>query len=135
MGNKLNLDKKVRAFHNLRLSMMRAVANNSMNFFKVKNFDAQGFIGAPGHVDRWAPRKSPRDNEGRKILVKTGAGRQSIRVVYVTVQRAIIRAEVPYMNYHNEGTPDMPKRQFMGNSEALNAENMRIITRYMKRIL
>lgn len=140
--NKLRLEEKLRRFQVAKASMMKAIANNSVNFFKIKTFNAQGWIPSAGVVSRWKPRKTPdKTKRGkvakkqRKILVKTGHGRQSIHVAYVNIHVAVIRAEAYYMQYHNEGTPKMPKRQFMGDSDALYAENMKIVKRHMRGIL
>jgi len=128
---KIDLKAKLQKFYRARQSALRAIANNSVNFFKVNVFEAQGFIDVT--VSRWAPKKKPEPS--RKILVKTGHGRQSIHVKSIIGTKITIEAEAYYMKYHNEGTKNLPKRQFMGNSDTLNKQNIRIFKQKMKRVL
>lgn len=108
------------------------MANNAVNHFKVDNFNAQGFIDET--VDRWAPRKSKRDNAGRRLLVKTGRGRESIKVLSRTKNSRKIGTLVPYMAYHNQGIPGrLPKRQIIGNSKVLERKNYRVLENVLKK--
>lgn len=109
------------------MQLMRLLANNSVNFFKVTVFDAQGWIS--GGTNRWVDRKKP--DPGRKLLVKTGIGRQSIQIQKIGLDYAIIEAAAPYMKYHNEGTKNIPQRKFMGESATLNRANNMIIKKFM----
>lgn len=133
MGNKLGLDKKFQRFLSRKDSILRAIGNNSVNFFKVEVFDAQAWLNWP--VQRWKPRKDQSDRPSRRILVDTGAGRQSIHIAQISQNSVTIRAEAEYMRYHNTGTPNMPKRQFMGDSKILNKQNQAILAKQMRGIL
>lgn len=115
---------------------MRAIGNNSVNFFKITIFEAQGWIFSGG-VKRWDKRKGVSNDarEGRKILVDTGAGRQSIHIYKLTSSSVTIRAEQDYMRFHNEGTPKMAQRKFIGHSVALDKQNIVILTNRLKGVL
>lgn len=110
-------------------ALLDQMANNAVNQFKVDNFEAQGFI--DDGVKRWAGRKSPKDNKGRKILVKTGRGRNSIKVLSRNGMTRKIGTLVPYMAFHNSGTSRLPKRQFIGKSRRLDRKNTRLLDRYL----
>lgn len=75
---------------------------------------------------------------GRAILVKSGLLRRSIIVRNQGLFRAVISSNLPYAAVHNDGLRSgrgkgfiMPKRQFIGNSSALNRK---IITKFQSRI-
>jgi phage gpG-like protein len=107
------------------------MANNAVNHFKVDNFNAEGFIDES--VERWKPRKSKRDNAGRRLLVKTGRGRESIKLLYRYGNVRKIGTLVPYMKYHNEGTNRLPRRQFIGNSRVLERRNALVVDRWLRK--
>lgn len=118
------------------MEAMRAIGNNSVNFYKVTIFNAQGWIFSGG-VNRWKKRKPvPNDKRsGRKILVDTGHGRQSIHLASITPNSVVIRAEAEYMRYHNEGTRKLPQRKFMGHSVKLDKQNITILVRKLRGVL
>lgn len=126
--DRLGLEKKLRDFPKIKSEIMRAIANNSVNFFKVTNFDADAFVDQPSQA--WAPRKNNSD-PGRRLLVKTGRGRASIHTKTISANKITIVCDTPYMNFHNEGTGILPKRQFMGESKVLNQQNMGILQSYL----
>jgi phage gpG-like protein len=104
------------------------VARNSERFFG-DNFRRQGFLDAT--LEKWRQRK--REDAGRAILVKSGALRRSIFIEVAS--RGLIRlaSNLPYSSVHNEGTAKMPQRKFMGQSKALDQENIKIIMDISKR--
>lgn len=130
--DKLGFGNKIKAFASAKKRIMRAVAQNSLTFFKVKSFDDQGFTDRT--LSRWAPRKENRDSD-RKLLVDSSAGRSSIHIAKQTDEMALIAAEAEYMRFHNEGTKKLPKRKFMGDSKVLDAQNKKIIGREMRGVL
>jgi phage gpG-like protein len=108
------------------------MANNAVNHFKVDNFNAEGFIDES--VERWQPRKSKRDNAGRRLMVKTGRLRESIKVLSRYGNSRKIGTLVPYAPYHNYGIPGrLPKRQMIGNSRVLERKNFLVLQNYLKR--
>jgi len=115
--NKLNTHRTLRNYRRLKLVAMRKIAKNSVNFFKDDVFEAQGFI--DNSVKRWVPSKKSRG----KTLIKTGRGRNSIRESSVTEKKIRIRANAPYINFHQTGTRTLAKRKFMGKSNRLDAQN------------
>lgn len=124
MGNKLGLDKQVQLIKRHKLNLMRIAAKASVNFFKNDNFNAQGFI--DNGVEKWEPRKS---GGTRKILVKTGRGRASIREERVTDQSATITV-VDYMAKHNEGQGQV-QRKFAGTSKSLDKRVLKEFDQYV----
>lgn len=93
-----------------KLQELPVILGEEVVNFSHENFDKQAWQGE--NDQPWAKRKNPtkwgkKDEENRAILVKTGAGRRSVRVVRVEKYKIIIGAggEVaPYMKVHNYGS-------------------------------
>lgn len=95
------------------ITMMGVEAKN----FFIENFDKQGFDNEG--VDAWEKRVDD-EEPGRKILIKTGDLRRSIKVTNQTTDSVTIGAvDNDYAKYINEGTEKMVARPFMGNSQNL----------------
>lgn len=117
--NKIKRDKN---------QLLREIGNNGVTMFKGNNFEAQGFI--DNNLSRWKKKKKP---DGRKVLVgKTTMLRNTINYKAKT-NRVEFGTLVPYGRRHNEGLKGMPKRQFMGESAALNKINGRTIGMFLKK--
>jgi len=130
--SKFKFDKKASNFRSSKSKLLETLANNAINQFKVKNFDAQGFVDTT--VQKWAPRKNDKD-PSRKILVKTGRLRQSITVVGRTNDSVKVGTAVTYAQYINNGTEHMKARKFIGKSDVLDRKNKSIINKYVKGVL
>jgi phage gpG-like protein len=68
----------------------------------------------------------------RKILVNSGALRNSFYVSYKSWKKIVISSSVDYASIHNSGI-GVPKRQFLGNSEKNLKDIKRIILKYIKK--
>lgn len=130
--SKFRFNQLANSFKAALPGLLDRMANNAVNHFKIVNFDSQAFVDdAP---QRWAPRKSKRDNAGRRLLVKTGRMRESIKVLSSIGNTRKIGTLVPYSKYHNDGVPGrLPKRQFIGNSRRLERKNAKLIQDYLRR--
>lgn len=104
--------------------LLIVLGNNAVNYFKIDTFNKQAFDG-----DKWKELKKPTD---RRKLVKTGRMRQSIRVLKRSSRYIQVGTDVPYAQYHNEGSKYIPKRQFIGKSRQLNRINEKTINRFVK---
>lgn len=121
--NKLHTKSKLKSLERMKDKAMKKIANQSVNFFKVDNFEASGFIDQT--VKRWDSRKKSRPG---RLLVKTGKGRQSIRTYGVNAKKITIKAGAKYMKFHNDGIPGrLPQRKFMGNSKKLDKKNIDLL--------
>jgi len=137
------------------------IAETSKNHF-VEGFRKGGYQTDESRTG-WKPRKSA--DTGRAILVKTGALRRDLDVLSISKDTVVIGTKrIPYAGVHNEGGRvserrpvrrkalkmniggkiifrksaaafDMPKREFLGHSSDLNAKNIVIIKKFMKRVL
>ena len=125
--------------------MPRELGAKSVTFFK-GSFRRKGWLDKT--LDKWKKRKheGPRD-KNRAILIKRGHLRNSIRIMSADRHSVVIGSNLPYATIHNYGesgtatvrshtrrTPsggtttvrahtrafEMPQRQFMGESEALD---------------
>lgn len=84
------------------------LGEEAVNFFH-SNFDKQAWQGNPEQA--WAKRKNPtkwgkKEDDGRAILIQSGAGKRSVKVGKIEKYKVFIEAggEVaPYMKVHNEG--------------------------------
>jgi phage gpG-like protein len=132
--SKFQFDKKAQKFRSQKSRILEVMANNAINFFKVEVFDKQGFIDKK--LEPWKPRKAKsKRNAGRKILVDTGRLRQSITVIERNAEMVKVGTNVPYAEYHNKGTENLPQRQFIGISEKLNRINKKTLALYSDKIL
>jgi phage gpG-like protein len=87
----------VQKLEQLKADLPKLVGNEMVNY-ALDNMNAESFDGK-----KWKKRKpgAPR-NEGRKLLVDTGAGRRSIKVQRADQDRVDLTAN-EYMQAHNEG--------------------------------
>lgn len=129
--DKLGFGMRLRRMQLAKREIMNEIAHNSLEFFKVKSFDNEGFTDKT--LERWPARKD--GDTSRRLLVKTGRGRASIHIQSVNADSAKLVAEAEYMRYHNEGTKTIPKREFMGDSQTLNGQNKKIIDKHINRVL
>lgn len=129
MSKGIQLGKVRRRLTESKRKVLKEVANNSVNFFKVKVFDAQGFIDKS--VNKWDEVKG---KKGGKILVKSGNMRQSGKTIFVNSKKARIGFTAHYSSYHNEGAGNLKKRQIIGDSEQLDKENKKIIDSFIETI-
>lgn len=92
------------------------------------NFDKESFDG-----NSWQPRKNNYQS-GRKLLVKSGDLRRSIRIRKVSKKIISLATNVPYAQVHNEGLKagrgagfEMPKRTFFDIDEKTKNEINKMI--------
>lgn len=119
-----------KGFAKSKSGMFNVIIRNSVAHYE------KGFLKGGGQTDRskggWAKRKSNRDST-RPILVDTTRLKKSIRILSKrssgSMPRAVIGTRVPYGGFHNEGTGNLPVREFIGDSRALNKKVEAIITR------
>jgi phage gpG-like protein len=118
------------------------IGQNSKQFFR-SNFDREGFTDAA--FEKWKPRKAKgKRAERHKILNKSGALKNSIGIWLTSTSslEVVISSNLVYSAIHNEGLAGsawgspfvMSKRQFIGDSVKLDAQNMRIIERKIDNI-
>ena len=106
----------------------KMVGTLAVNQFKT------GFTTGGGKTDAsvggWKRRKNNSD-PGRATLVKSGNLRRSIRIGSSNPDHVKIVANMHYASYHNEGTRNLPKRNFIGDSRVLDRRIELGITRIM----
>lgn len=110
-------------------SLLVALGNNAVNYFKVDVFDNQAWEGKA-----WKKRKI--EDPSRKILVGIGGAgrmRESIRVIKRGSGYIQVGTDVPYAQYHNQGTDRLPKRQFIGKAKKISEYNERSIQIALKK--
>lgn len=108
----------------------REVGNEALLFFLNLFKQEESPEGQP-----WQQRKVDGDgarSSRRSLLVQSGRLRKSIRLTKVTSNSVTIGSNVPYGKYHNEGTKNIPQRQFIGKSTALNRRLQRMIKANMR---
>lgn len=117
--SKFRFDRKAQKFRSRKSAILEKMANNAVNYFKVDAFDSRSFDGVP-----WAPNQK---QDGRQQLVKTGRLRQSITILRRTNDSRVVGSNVPYAQYHNNGTSHLPKRQFIGAAKVLESQNRKYL--------
>ncbi len=143
-------------------TLPRRLANEAVNFSK-ERFRENNWV--DNTTQPWKQRKPIRGESTRRrsrnILISSGRLRRSIRVVSVSRDRAVIGTDVPYATAHNygyrgrvtqrvrsherKGRPvrahnrtikqNIPQRQFIGESAALNRRLVRMIQADIIRII
>lgn len=101
------------------------MANEAVNYFKIDVFEQQGIDG-----NRWKDRKD--NDSSRKLLVKTGHMRQSIRVMRKGANYRQVGTDIPYAQYHNKGTNHIPQRKFIGESKELSRRLKKHVFQFVK---
>jgi phage gpG-like protein len=66
------------------------------------NYSLDAFKNEAWEGKAWQKRKSKKD-ANRNLLVKSGRGRRSIRIIRTTENSVTIGSDVPYMRVHNNG--------------------------------
>lgn len=89
-----------------------------------KAFGSKSFDGK-----KW-PDSKEHNND---LLIKTGRLKKSIKYS-VTGNTVKVISDVPYAIYHNEGTKNLPKRQFVGNSIEVDKQTIKTIQDKIKNI-
>lgn len=134
IGPGFEFDKTLANYKRFQETAPKIIAEQSKNHF------LEGFRKGGGQTDAsksgWEPRKkTAKRNEGRGILIDTGALRRSIRVIKASFKEIIISTErVKYAERHNEGLKGMPQREFMGDSKDLNRKNKNSLVNLLKRV-
>ena len=135
--------KKIGSFGIDKLKTVLNTFNNKVPKIianEVKNHFLEGFRqgGKQTNESRggWTARSTrARRNQGRALLVDTGALRGDILTRQVSPRRIVVGTRnVPYSVYINEGTDKMPKREFIGESTALELKIKRIIEKGLENI-
>lgn len=105
------------------------IADEVQKQFK-KNFDDEGFFGNPWkEVERrdpstYAYKYGTTASQTNPILTKSTALRKSIKVIKATWNEIVLGtvgdSVNKYADVHNEGTDNIPQRQFIGDSAKLD---------------
>lgn len=113
-------------------TLPRRLANMAKNHF-LKGFRRGGRM-TNASRSGWAKRKGKKDSS-RAILVKTGQLRNDIDVRFVSSNRAIVGTQaVKYAPFLNEGTSNMPAREFIGESTLLNKKILEEIEKTIREV-
>jgi hypothetical protein len=138
VSGKFEFSRNRKDFEQFKRTAPKIIANNSLNHF------LQGFRQGGGKTDagRWQPRKpSTRRNEGRSLLVDTGALRRDVQVLKAFWNQIVLGTRnIPYAIRHNEGTADrlgrkMPKREYIGESKELNKNNVNLLEKMLNKVM
>ncbi len=116
-GPKIPFESFLRNYNDFRLRRWPRLVGRTLLAVFDENFDHGGFTDKV--FIRWKPRKNDTENRGRRLgdggrqqgralLIKTGALRRSLRINYAlpsTVHLLAGSPDVPYAGIHNEGGP------------------------------
>ncbi len=94
--------QQIQAINNAALSVIKRlprILGTEVVRYSNQRFREQNWDGVP-----WRPFKHPnlKANRGRKLLMRSGRGRRSIRITTITATSVTIGAE-GYMQIHNDG--------------------------------
>ena len=125
-----NFLKVIRSINRLMDTWPLRAANHAKNFFD-KSWDNKGFTDKK--LNKWEPVYK-NGEEKESPLVDTGSLRKNIFAESDGKGEAIVYSSTHYAPYHNEGTEDLPQRQFMGESEQLEDELEEQLTKELDQI-
>ena len=133
--SKLKFDKVINAFKKSKSDLPGILGVQAVNFFN-SSFKKQAWEDTT--IRHWKKRlydRSARDKT-RKILVDTGRLRRAVSTSLksVSYDKIVFRVDVPYGEYHNEGTSKLPQRKFMGDSPKLRKMQISKIKQVFKSI-
>lgn len=139
--NKFHTAQILNNLNKVKKTLPVVLANQAQNFF-VDSFKKEGFqTGSgvlkwkmvkrriPGTYEYKYPKKKQLSRRSSPILVRTGKLRRAVgnSIRSATFDRVELTVGVPYASYHNEGTDDIPKRQFVGDSKALRVMQVKTL--------
>lgn len=92
-----NVFGTIRAKLTRTLDELPLIVGNAAVNYSLDAFAKQAWEGKP-----WDKRKSKKDT-GRSLLVKSGRGKRSVRVIRTAPGLVVVGSDIPYMRVHNEG--------------------------------
>lgn len=96
------IEKKIHAITLVKQEKMAKLLANEMKNFAWDNFKRQGFPG--DSFEPWKKRKTIyKTRNDSPLLIRSGRGRLSIRVIRADEEMIGIGSDLPYMKAHNEG--------------------------------
>lgn len=120
--NKFGFGKlKAAVFNVLKPELPKLVAQHILLFFRT-NYNKEGWTDSG--FTPWQQRKY---TVNRKLLVKTGTMRDGMQIAADSFTKIVITNDVPYFEYHNNGTDHLPKRPMIYDSATLDKEVEQII--------
>lgn len=144
MADKFNFEKVISNFAKLKTTLPVVIANEAQNFF-AKSLQQGGFTDKS--FKAWEPRANEtKKTKGKAILVKTGKLRRAVQnsireKTFSKIRLMIDGATIPYASVHNNGERSgrgagfqMPKRQFIGDSEELRKKQRATIIKQIDKV-
>ena len=146
MDRKFNFEKILTEFPKIKRELMIRLSTESQNYF-FSSFKNQGFDGqkwkevqrrTEGTKAYKYPKKKGLQRRTSPILIGAGfktrggslsraVGTMSKTVEFTGGTILKMKVDVPYSEYINEGTPKMPKRQFVGQTSTLTEKQKKTI--------
>lgn len=148
MPNKFKFDLIAKQFKSNNLLAMRELAMANKKYF-LQSFKSESWDGKKwpevnrrikGTKEYEYPKNKGLRRRTRTILVGKGTLRRAVNasLELITPSKVTFRVRLPYAAIHNEGLKmrngaPMPRRQYMGESNAMRAKNIEIIKKYADR--
>ncbi len=126
--DKFRMEEKVALASRLKATLAVKVAKLVQLHFLTSFDKEQDPDGKP-----W-PRRKRLVTPARKLLVKTGKLRDSLKVTSATFNLMVVESDLEYAQYHNLGTDTIPQRRFLGDSKKLEAQIKQLLEAEMKKI-
>lgn len=143
MADSFNFDRILRNLEKVKTFLPKTLANDTKNYFVRDNFNKQEWNGVKWKDVKRRDKKGSSSNSSA-ILVQSGTLR---RAVVNSLQSATFNKihfevkDVPYAQVHNEGLRagrgagfQMPKRQFMGQTNKLTRIQRGVIDKTIDKI-
>lgn len=135
MANQVTQKISAAQFGKTKLKIIAGVIRVTKGHF-TDSWKKQGWVDSA--LKPWVKRKKltkqdRKTKKRRSILVQSGNLRKGFKVESRAFNNIKIVNELPYAEAHNSGSPsrNLPKRQFMGRSKALDRKTRREILKHL----
>lgn len=135
VSNQITTKISASRFGKTKLRIIAGVVRVSKQHFK-DSWKKQGWVDT--RLEKWKERQKltkqdRRTKKRRSILVQSGNLRRGFKVTSRSFDKITIINELPYAETHNSGDPkrNIPQRQFMGESKALDRKVRREILKHL----
>jgi len=114
--------------------LVREMTQQATRYFKTDVFRKEGFDVHPNK--RWSKRVNEEKRTTSILIgeIRGGKMRRSIRGSSSGIV-GVVQTDVPYARWHQEGTPNMTMRKFLGESEILNRKFDKKILNHIRKSL
>lgn len=142
--SKLGLNEVLKKVERTKRELPKRLANMTQNYF-VLSWSNQGFDNrkwvevnrrTPGTPEFKYPEHKGLSRRTKPILVQSGELRRRVANSVITARwdKIYLMVDLPYAAAHNDGDGNIPKRQYVGQTQELTGKQIGMIENFFSRI-